>query len=258
MSQYPEQLATQGQLGKFKQIYQPARVYLIALIAFTIISLAFFLLLIFLSIFYSVPGWDFLLSIALGLLTLGIAIASTLKGYHERIRRILLYEQGLIDVAPSRTQVVRWDQVRYVWHTVAIQYAGPPGYVIYTPYTLQTINGVSLSFGMTLARRDELIKNLNQSIIPFLLSQARERYQAGQEVDFDHLVLSKVGLRTKDGSKTLPRSEVASIKVTDRLQIKQHGKKRNWFDRGIPNLKVCETLLDEILAEQSAQGPLEG
>jgi hypothetical protein len=70
-------------------------------------------------------------------------------------------------------------------------------------------------------------------------------------------VLSKAGLKTKDGSETLPWSEVASIKVAGTVKIQQKGRKRSWFDKEIPNVKVWETLIGEIFAEQSTVALLE-
>ncbi len=252
-------LATQKKLGKLTHMYRPGRVYLIGWIAITIFWLAMTVLVIVMSIAgaFPYPAQALFLGILVLLLLLVLVIAFTIQDYHERLHRILLYEQGLIGITPRGTQVARWDQVRYVWHQVSTQYAGTLGFAIHPTYTIQTIQGVSLSFDDSIAHQDELIKSLNQQIIPSLLSQARQHYQAGQEVDFDHLLLSKAGLRTKDGSKTLPWSEVASIKVAQRLTIKQQGKKLSWFDRAIPNVKVCETLIGEILAERSTRVPLE-
>lgn len=252
-----EWLATQEKLGKLTHMYRPGRVYLIGWIAIMIFWLAMTVLVIVMSIAgaFPYPAQALFLGILVCLLLLVLFIAFTIQSYHERLHRILLYEQGLIDITPRGTQVARWDQVRYVWHQANTQYdARMP---IHTTYTLQTIQGVSLSFEDDIARHSELFKSLDQQIIPSLLSQARQHYQAGQEVDFDHLLLSKAGLRTKDGSKTLPWSEVASIKVAQRLTIKQKGKKLSWFDRAIPNVRVCETLIGEILAEQSTRVPLE-
>lgn len=249
-----ERLATQEHLGMLQQIYKPGWFFLVLGIVLTLFLLA--MLPVLLSVFNSIPGWDSPLAIVLWLLLLILLIAITLNHSRERSRRILLYEQGLIDMTPSGTQVIRWDQVQYIWQRAAV-HAGPSNPVTFTPYRIQTINGVSLSFDASIARQDALIKNLDRHLIPSLLSQARERYQTGQEVDFDSLVLSKAGLRTKDGKKTLSWSEVASVKEADTLKIKQQGKKLSWFDRAIPNRKVCETLLNEILAEQSAMAPLE-
>src|SRR5258708_4906043 len=254
-----ERLATQEKLGKLKQMYRPGYVYLIGMITTTIFWLAMIILAIITNIAgaFPYPAWAVLLGILVGILMLVILIALTITSYHKRLRRILLYERGLIDITSRGMQVARWDQIRYVWHWVTTQYAGTLGFAIHVTYTIQTIHGVSLSFDNNIARQDELIKSLDQQIIPDLLLQARRGYQAGQEVDFDHLVLSKAGLKTKDGSKTLPWSEVASVKAASELKIKQKGKNLSWFDRAIPNMQVCETLMREILEGQSTMTPPE-
>jgi hypothetical protein len=116
---------------------------------------------------------------------------------------------------------------------------------------VQRVDGVKFVFDHTFSRLRELGKAIEQESARYLLPQAIAAYNAGQPIVFGKMYVNFSGV--SDGRKTLPWSELKSIKVDENngaIAIRKQGKWLNWSNLSLsetPNVLVFETLVNRIV-----------
>jgi hypothetical protein len=198
-----------------------------------------------------------------GLIFVLVGVGVIIKAYLNRNLRVWIYENGLVFIKRHGTEVMRWDQIAFVWHKVkkttttntTTNYS--TGYTTTTTstridhsYIVQRVDGVKFVFDHTFSRLRELGKTIEQESARYLYPQAVAAYNAGHPLRFGNLSISLAGL--SDGKKTLSWNELKSIKVDENngaIAIRKQGKWLNWSNISLsetPNIIVFEALVNGI------------
>ncbi len=189
------------------------------------------------------------------------------KAFLNRNLRVYVYEHGLVFLKRDSNDVIRWDQIAFVWHkvkkiTTTTRNTNPStGYTTTTTstttnhtYAVQRVDGAKFVFDRTFSRLRELGKTIEQESARYLLSQAIAAYNAGHPIMFGKMSVSFSGV--SDGRKTLLWSELKSIKVDENngaIAIRKQGKWLNWSNISLsetPNVLVFETLVNSIVGSR--------
>ena len=247
------------QLGELRQVYryrlQVTRgigiFALLAVVAAILVSVSTFP-----DILKStLPGWAIFLAIfALCLLFLGVPlllIYATFVSWRRERHTIALYEQGIVEQKGRRSQVMRWPDVRFLWHHVTHTpvngQQGPPAY----SYKIEGGEKLKIHLGEEIAERHDLFQKITQQATPYLLARARERLRAGLDVPFGSLTATPVGLvhdRAKQAPRRLSWDELESAQMNSEGQtiIKQKDNWYTWFAGEIPNTEAFQRLVKEL------------
>lgn len=167
--------------------------------------------------------------------------------FKEIIRETFFYEQGLVDVLGKRIIVVRYENIATVWQKVVKTkvsvYFIPLGTATNYFYSIQTDEGVKLNFSEKEA--GELIQD---EVYRYKMPQAVANYNAGNNVDFGPLAVSKQGISSR--KETLPWSEIKDIRINDGVvYIDKQGGWFSWAVVGVEeigNFYIFLSLLDRI------------
>lgn len=203
----------------------------------------------------TLPGWAIFLAIlALCLLFLLVPlllIYATFVAWRRERHTIALYEQGIVEQKGRRSQVMRWSDMRFLWHHVTHAPVngrqGPPEH----SYEIEGGEKLKIHLGEEIADRHDLFQKITHQAMPYLLAQARERLQAGLDVPFGNLTATPAGLvhhRAKQESRRLPWDELESAQISSEGQtiIKQKGNWHTWFEGEIPNTEAFQRLVKEL------------
>jgi hypothetical protein len=218
----------------------------------------------------SPPGFPPALGLVIpsfGLIFVLIGLGIIIKAYLNRNLRAHVYENGLLFRKRDRNDVIRWEQIAFVWHEVkkttstntTTNYS--TGYTTTTrstridhSYIVQRVDGVKFVFDNTFSRLRELGKTIEQESARYLYPQAVVAYNAGHPLVFGKMSVSSTGL--SDSRKTLSWNEVKSIKVDENngaIAIRKQGKWLNWSNISLsetPNIIVFEALVNGIAASR--------
>jgi hypothetical protein len=202
-----------------------------------------------------------------GLMFLLIGVVIIVKAFLNRNLRVHVYAHGLVFLKRDSNDVIRWDQIAFVWHkvrktTTTTGTTNPStGYTTtttstttYHTYTLQRVDGAKFVFDRTFSRLRDLGKTIEQESARYLLPQAITAYNAGHPILFGKMSVSFSGV--SDGRKTLSWNELKSIKVDENngaIAIRKQGKWLNWSNISLsetPNVLVFETLVNGIVGSR--------
>lgn len=165
----------------------------------------------------------------------------------NRNNQLLMYEHGLVDSCRGKLLVMRYDNINSLFQKiVTTKISGIEAGTDYV-YTLKAQNGGTL----VINQHKEAGEYTRNQTFERLMPKAIETYEAGGEVSFGSLTVSKQGLSSRKG--TLPWLEFHSIEVNNgRVNIgkkKENGNLRHWVSTEfteIPNAYVFLTLVDKI------------
>jgi hypothetical protein len=269
------QLAALHRLGATRAVYKPSTILTVigglvtivfgiawAVLAFDIVNSA-------VSSFSS-TGFPTILGLVIplfGLLVVLIGVVILLKAFLRRNLRVDVREQGLVYLKRNSNEVIRWDQIAFVWHKVkkttsTTSTTSPStGYTTtttststYHSYIVQRTDGAKVVFDDTFSRLKELGQTIEQESARYLLPQAIAAFYARQSVVFGTMYVNFSGV--SDGRKTLPWSELKSIKVDENngtIAIRKQGKWLNWSNLSLsetPNILVFEALVNSIVGSR--------
>ena len=202
-----------------------------------------------------------------GLVFVLIGGLALLKAFRNRNLRVYVHEQGVVYLKRNGNEVIRWDQIAAVWHKVKKRTSTTStrnpstGYTttststtIYHSYIVQRADGAKVVFDGTFSRLRELGQTIEQGSARYLLPRAIAAFNAGQPVVFGKMYVNFSGV--SDGKKTLPWSELKSIKVDENngtIAIRKQGKWLNWSNLSLsetPNILVFEALVNSIVGSR--------
>ena len=202
-----------------------------------------------------------------GLIFVLKGVVIIVKAFLNRNLRVQVYAHGLVFIKRDSNDVIRWDQIAFVWHkvkktTTTTHNTNPTtGYTstttstaTYHIYSVQRFDGAKFVFDRTFSRLRELGKTIEQESARYLLPQAIAAYNAGHPIMFGKMNVSFSGV--SDGRKTLSWSELKSIKVDENngaIAIRKQGKWLNWSNISLsetPNVLVFETLVNSIVGSR--------
>lgn len=199
----------------------------------------------------------------IGFVVVVAGIVIIIRAFLNRNLRVHVHAHGLVFLRRHSNDVIRWDQIASVSHkvkkrTTTSSNTNPStGYkttttktTVYHTYIVQRADGAAFAFDQTFARLRALGKTIEQESARCLLPQAIAAYHAGKPIMFGKVSVSFAGV--SDGQKTLPWSELKSMKVDENngtITIRKQGKWLNWSNLSLsetPNILIFETLVNNI------------
>jgi hypothetical protein len=202
-----------------------------------------------------------------GFIFMLIGVVLIVKAFLNHNLRVQVYQHGLVFHKRNSNDVIRWDQIAYVWHmvkksTTTTHNTNPStGYTTttastttYHTYVVQRFDGANFVFDPTFSHLRELGKTIEQEAARYLLPQAIASYNAGHPIMFGKMSVSFSGV--SDGRKMLSWSELKSIKVDENngaIAIRKQGKWLNWSNISLsetPNVLIFETLVNSIVGSR--------
>ncbi|MEH2195940.1 MAG: DUF6585 family protein [Nostoc sp.] len=143
--------------------------------------------------------------------------------------RLFLYEKGLVYQSSNKISIISFSDIVALWQYSAKYYLYfiiPTGRTTYE-YTIQTKDGNRIILDEIIAK-EELGKHLNYELFKHLMPSLKFNYNAGKEVFFGEITISKHGIKTKN--VTLPWLEVERIDISaGKLYIRK--KNSGWLDK---------------------------
>jgi hypothetical protein len=185
--------------------------------------------------------------------------------YRNRGLFILIYPTGLLRLRHGEVDSFPWDDVKHVQLKVqrgeaefTRDHDGEP-LACWIPadvptfklwdagLTLARSDGTEVHIGPVLSEYDALAEEVQKRTFAKLWPSLRERFRAGDRIDFGELEVGTTGLR--HNGKLLPWREVKELIVAQgKLSVKQVGKWLPWtlLDMGsVPNPHLLFALVDE-------------
>jgi hypothetical protein len=169
--------------------------------------------------------------------------------YSDWNKGVETYERGFAYNDRKGLQIWRWEEVVSMTSAITRHYTNG----IYTRtthvYTLYNRQNKRLVLSDSITKVEELAKNIDESIFPLLYGLAADQYNAGQEIVFGPVVISKAGIGI--GKKTYPWTEVKEVTIHHGV-LKVSRKEGGWFSGAsaavstIPNLRVLLSLIDQV------------
>jgi hypothetical protein len=181
-------------------------------------------------LFTSDRGKGFLL---IGLASVLLVMYSVAILRLDGARRIMIFEEGLVDQHGSTVTVIRWGDVIWLrsttsqWLSSRLQIGLRDG----TTHTLRVaidhaIPDTAESQVPTTSLAD-MIEGVLSFVAPDLLIFLQQRYDGGYDLDFGPLMLNQQGLRVK--TTFVPWTDVADIDIHgDDLMIMRNGVRGIW------------------------------
>jgi hypothetical protein len=169
---------------------------------------------------------------------------------------VRLYENGLTFRHGWKTDTIAWGDVDRLYEL--IRHRGRPEHII----RLYLVDGRRFRFDYVFRRINELADGIRARVTAAVLRRARHQLQAGEEVPFGALFLSRRGLRlSKDvvrmRGREIPWEEVEGIRLGvyrdlqyqgSSIEIRQRGATRPWHWEKFTNFPNAQTFLQ--LAQQ--------
>ncbi len=196
-----------------------------------------------------------------------IGVVLIVKAFLNYTLSVQVYQYGLVFHKRNSNDVIRWDQIAFVWHkvkktTTTTHNTNPStGYnttttstSTYHTYIVQRVDGANFVFDRTFSHLRKLGRTIEQEAARYLLPQAIAAYNAGHPIMFGKTSVSFSGV--SDGRKMLSWSELKSIKVDENngaIAIRKQGKWLNWSNISLsetPNVLVFETLVNSIVGSR--------
>jgi hypothetical protein len=180
--------------------------------------------------------------LAFGLLAGWSAYAGWNKG-------VVVYERGFAYNDRKGLQIWRWEDVVSMTSAITRHYTNGIYSGTTHVYTLINHQNQRLVLADSFSKVEELAKNIDENIFPFLYGPAADQYNAGQTIVFGPVAISKAGIAI--GKKTYPWTDVKEVSI-HRGVLKVSRKEGGWFSGAsvpastIPNLRVLLSLIDQV------------
>ncbi len=271
MTNDPQHIAATHELGELKATYKPATMCSV------LVSLAmaafgcFWAILSFsiIQIFSRIPMSPFTgllptLFPLFGLLFVVFALFGLISAYKKRVLRVHIYTDGFAFLGQNTLEVVHWQEVRSVLHSVTQHRStstDSDGSTSTTTsyhhtYTIECWPGNGVKLDATFARLRELGKTIERETAHYLYPNAWQEYQSGRTVMFGALSVSPQGLAYQ--GNILPWSALNEITMNESrgfITIKQQGAFFRWANVSlstVPNIEVFKALVNHITGGKAA------
>jgi hypothetical protein len=172
------------------------------------------------------------------------------SAYSNWNKGVAVYEHGFAFNDWKGLRVWRWEDVLSIRSAITRQYING----IYTGtthhYTISGGQKRQLILSDSLWKVEELAKIIDERIFPNLYVRSADQFNAGQEVVFGPVAISKTGIAI--GRKTYPWTEVREVSIHHGI-IKVSKKEGGWFSgarattSAIPNSRVLLTLIEQVV-----------
>ena len=165
-------------------------------------------------------------------------------------RGMVVYEQGFAVYQRKGLWLWRWEEILSM--TAAVTFPFSPGISTGLTHAYHLINRQNqrLVLSDVTSRVDELAMLIQDAIYPRLYDQAAQQYNAGQELFFGPVIISKAGIQI--GEKTYAWVEVQQVSI-QRGGLKVSKKEAEWFSgasvsvSSIPNLNVLLNIIHQAV-----------
>ena len=229
------QQATQYQLGALVATFKPRITNALAIIGIAIGVIIADIIAV--AVIYEI-GFVIYLTIAIPIL----AIIYAIRGLAHRKLRVYQFEQGLIQTDGRTQNVIRWDQVRFLYQRVVNKVYGNKQYF----YTIESTDGANFKFTNVLKDVALLGQNMQQAVLQEHWLHARGVFDTGKVLTFGPLSLGQLGITL--GGEWLSWDKVQDVKLQrGYITIKKVGKTLNWGRirvHNVPNLLLVLNLID--------------
>jgi hypothetical protein len=217
--QLPPEVAQQAgsyQLGEMNAVFRPTLTNPLTIIGLTIVALIADILLT--VVIYNV-GYIVYVLVVLPV----IIIIYCIRGLMTCNLRVYLFQNGFIHAKGSRLDVVRWDQVRYIWQRITRSRYGNTTH----HYKIERNDGATFTLNSMLKNVGILGQNIQQAVTQVHLPQAIAAYNAGNAIPFGPLSISLQGL--SNGREVLPWNQQQNLLLNrGYLLARRQGTSRNW------------------------------
>lgn len=203
------------QLGEMRAFFRPTFTNPLAIIGLTILAIAID---IFLAVIIYSIGFIVYLLVAFPIIMI-IYCISALRACNLRV---YLFQNGFVYARGHRLDVVRWDQVRFVWQRITRSYGR-----MWYRYTIERSDGAAFKLNSTLKNAGTLGQHIQQVVTQLHLPQAIAAYNTGNTIPFGPLSVSLQGLN--NGKEVLPWNQQQNMLLKrGYLLIRKQGRNRNW------------------------------
>jgi hypothetical protein len=217
--QLPPDVAQQAgiyQLGQMNAVFRPTITNPLTIIGLTIVALIADILLT--VVIYNI-GYIVYVLIVLPI----VIIIYCIRGLLACNLRVYLFQNGFIYAKGGRLDVVRWDQVRYVWQRITRNRYGNTSH----RYKIERNDGATFTLNSMLKNVGILGQNIQQAVTQVHLPQAIAAYNAGNTIPFGPLSISLQGL--SNGKEILPWNQQQNLLLNrGYLLARRQGTNHNW------------------------------
>lgn len=189
-----------------------------------------------------------------GLLVLGSCLGGAIHVYRGRVRRLSLYDAGLIYVdSHSSLQRLPWQEIRETLHTVETS-GGENSSTTHT-FAITCTNGATLTLDDTFAKLPDMRSAIEQNVTDRLFPAYLQAYQAGQGVVFGPLTVAQTGLAYK--ADQWPWGDIEIKTYNGYVHLKKKGRFHRTIIINIPNHHIFNLLVSQITSIHPAVLPKE-
>jgi hypothetical protein len=164
------------------------------------------------------------------------------------LEHLYLCEEAVVSLTGRREIVMRWDQVTNVTRCVT-RGSGRNRGSSRLCCLLRSDGAALIIHESSFEQGGALCGYIEQQVAHKQLPQVRASYPAGIPISFGDLTVTQQGLSLDNGRKTLPWSEVGTIKISSNyvLSIGKQGKFWDWYSNGnMPNAWTVLELMDAL------------
>jgi hypothetical protein len=172
------------------------------------------------------------------------------RAYVHWTMGVVVHERGFAYNDRKGFRVWHWEDLISMTSAITRHYTNG----IYTGtthvYTFINRQNQRLVISDSISGVEALAKSIDENIYPMLYAHAAEQYNAGQEITFGPVMISKAGIAIN--KKTYPWTEVKEVSI-QRGFLKVSKKDGGWFSGAsaatgvIPNLRVLLSIINQVV-----------
>jgi hypothetical protein len=188
-----------------------------------------------------------------GIIALVLFLAGLAAGwwtYANRTNGMLVCERGFAIHDRKGLRLWHWEEIVSMTAAVTRPFLSGMSTGMTHAYRLINRQNQRLVFGDGTAEVEELAMLIQEAIFPRLYDEAAQQYNAGRELFFGRVIISKGGIQI--GNKTYAWVEVQQVSIQQGvLKISpKDGKRRGGISAqasGIPNLNVLLNIIHQVV-----------
>jgi len=188
--------------------------------------------------------------LAISIILFILGLLAGWKAYANWNKGAATYERGVAYNDWKGLQVWRWDEVVSMTSAITSHYTCGIHTGTTHHYTLSNPQKQRLVLSDSISHLEELANEIDQNIFSLLYGPAADQYNAGQQIAFGPVAISKGGIAL--GKKTCPWADVKELSVHHGV-LKVSRKQGGWFSgtrvstAAIPNLRVLLAILQQVV-----------
>jgi len=188
-----------------------------------------------------------------GLVAIGLFLAGLAAGFWAFLnwnKGVVVYEHGFAVHDRKGSQPWRWEEIVSLTGAVTRPLSNGISTNARHVFTLINRQKQQLVLNDVIYRVEELALLIQDATTPSLYDQARQQFNAGQQLVFGPVVISKAGMEVS--RKTYPWDEVRQVSIRRGI-LRVSKKDGNWLSGAsapvsiIPNLNVLLNIINQVV-----------